>query len=147
MSYKFEWKPDCGGDWVLQGANYFACYWPDNTFTACVFAPGSDPEIDDPSASMASSVAGPSRPECMAAAERWISEQLDEMRRSGVRAEPSLRRAEGTFTSPEVKARLWTTYRHALEQDFEHEHPEGEGEPECPACWVQTIANVLGVES
>lgn len=49
------------------------------------------------------------------------------------------------YDASEVKSRLWTSYRHALEQDFEHLHPEGEGEPECPACWVQTIANVLGV--
>lgn len=48
------------------------------------------------------------------------------------------------MTAAEITARLRTTYRHALEQDFEHTHPEGEGEPECPACWVQTIANVLG---
>jgi hypothetical protein len=26
---------------------------------------------------------------------------------------------------------------------FEHTHPKWEGEPECPACWVQTIRQVL----
>lgn len=45
-----------------------------------------------------------------------------------------------------IVGRLRSSYRHALEQDFEHTHPEGEGEPECPACWVQTMANILGVD-
>ena len=51
------------------------------------------------------------------------------------------------YAAAEVTARLWSSYRHALEQNFEHQHPEGEGEPECPACWVQTMGNALGVNA
>jgi hypothetical protein len=29
--------------------------------------------------------------------------------------------------------------------EFEHSHPVDEGDPECPACWVQHIRQILGV--
>jgi hypothetical protein len=28
--------------------------------------------------------------------------------------------------------------------EFQHAHPEDEGEPECPACWAQHIRQILG---
>jgi hypothetical protein len=27
--------------------------------------------------------------------------------------------------------------------EYEHAHPEGDGEPECPACWVDSIRGAL----
>lgn len=74
-----------------------------------------------------------------AAAQQLLEENADLKRRLEVA--DNARRAAQT-----VAGRVWSSYRLAKEQDYEHTHPEDEGEPECPACWVQTIANALGVD-
>ena len=38
-----------------------------------------------------------------------------------------------------------TLYQSDDGTEFEHTHPEYEGEPECPACWVQHIRQILGI--
>ena len=67
-----EWKPDCGGDWVLSGPDFFANYWPDNTVTASI---GED---DGPRLSNSGIVSKESRAACQLFAEEWIREHLPE---------------------------------------------------------------------
>lgn len=70
-----EWTPDCGGDWCLNGPRYFANYWPDNTVSASIYA---NDDHEDPGDQIAESgiMAGDSRADCQAKAERWIREHL-----------------------------------------------------------------------
>lgn len=66
-----DWHPDCGGDWVLSGPNYFANYWPDNTVIASI--------LDGPDGNeLATSGIQPfpSKAQCMAYAEWWIQAEL-----------------------------------------------------------------------
>lgn len=69
-----DWHPDCGGDWVLSGPNYFANYWPDNTVVASI--------LDGPDGNeLATSGIQPfaSKAQCMAYAEWWIRAELTAM--------------------------------------------------------------------
>lgn len=68
-----DWKPDCGGDWVLSGTGFFANYWPDNTVTASI-----TDGFDGPTLADSGIVPRESRAACQLFAEEWIRQHLPE---------------------------------------------------------------------
>lgn len=68
-----EWKPDCGGDWVLSGTGFFANYWPDNTVTASITEGFDGPALAD-----SGIVPKEGRAACQLFAEEWIRQHLPE---------------------------------------------------------------------
>ncbi|MEU5156766.1 DUF6221 family protein [Glycomyces sp. NPDC021274] len=68
-----EWKPDCGGDWVLSGTGFFANYWPDNTVSASI-----TDGFDGPALADSGIVPKESRAACQLFAEEWIRQHLPE---------------------------------------------------------------------
>lgn len=72
-----EWRPDCGGDWVLSGSwalsgeGFFANYWPDNTVVASILDGFDGNEL-----ATSGIQAFASKAQCQSYAECWIKAEL-----------------------------------------------------------------------